>query len=97
MISLEEAAAVAMTAEAAMPDPVAMALSMKSLTVDLPLAIATEAVRFNVRVATAWLDHIGRVTALSQSGVDDMFDRKEPGICDVAVQPPFAIATRLAA
>lgn len=65
MISPEEAAAAAMTAEAAMPDPAIAALSVKSLVLDLPLAIAVEVVRFNVRVAMAWLDHVAIVAALN--------------------------------
>ncbi|RXF73209.1 hypothetical protein [Hansschlegelia zhihuaiae] len=97
MISPEEAAAAAMTAEAAMPDPALMALSMKSLALDLPLAIAVETIRFNVRIAMAWLDHVGRVAALSPSAASDVSFPDDGPAVRVAPQRPVAVAARLAA
>ena len=97
MISPEEAAAVAMTVEAAIPDPAAMALSVKSLTIDLPLAIALEAVRFHVRVATAWFDLVDTISALNRPAVEEPGRREDEPPVRVEPQSPYAVAATLAA
>jgi hypothetical protein len=97
MSVLEEATAVAATAEAAMPDPALMALSLKSLAMDLPLAIAVEAVRFNVRVAMAWLDHVGRVATLNGSAGASVPQPDNGPPVSVAPPSPYAVAAKLAA
>ncbi|WP_155931690.1 hypothetical protein [Methylopila sp. 73B] len=71
---------------------------MKSLVLDLPLAIGAETMRFNVRLAIAWLDHIGRVAALN--GPPDAGPLMKPNDgppVSVAPTSPYAVAAKLAA
>ncbi|GBD47816.1 hypothetical protein METY_1029 [Methylopila sp. Yamaguchi] len=87
-----------MTAEAAIPDPALIALSMKSLVLDLPLAIAAEATRFNARIAVAWFDHLSRIAALNGSSEPRALLEPDNGpTVNVAPTSPYAVAAKLAA
>jgi len=93
MNQAEEALATYMTAQGAVPDPLAMALCAKSMLVDLPLALALETVRFNVRAGTCWLDHAGRMAELTRP--DGLRDSEPPA--RIAPATPRVVASRAAA
>jgi hypothetical protein len=93
MNEAEEALAVYMTAQGAVPDPLNMALCAKAMLVDLPLALALETVRFNVRAADCWLDHSARVVELTRP---EPTASAEPPV-KIAPAPPRVVARHAAA
>jgi hypothetical protein len=63
-----EALAKDMEALGLVPDSAAIAVALKGSVFDLPLVIAREAVRFNVRVCLAWLDQADRLAIAAHAG-----------------------------
>ncbi|HVI27418.1 hypothetical protein [Hansschlegelia sp.] len=93
MNQVEEALATYMTAQGAVPDPLAMALCAKSMLVDLPLALALETVRFNVRAGTCWFEHVGRMAELTRP--ESLLASEPPA--RIASAAPRVVASRAAA
>lgn len=66
MTSSQDTAADVMATEGVTPNPVVLAIAAKSLALDLPITLALEAMRWNVRVGEIWLSHLARVAALGR-------------------------------
>jgi hypothetical protein len=67
MAENEDALTATLVRNGHIPDPAAMALSMKATAFDLPVVVALESIRFGVRLGLDCLDQFDRIAVFSRA------------------------------